>query len=485
MDHDGPAHDARDDDGLSPATARALTHRLAVAQRDARVPSLVASVARRSDPVWFGSAGLVGGAAPTPDTEYRIGSITKTMVAVCVLRLVDAGLVRLGDRIGDHLPDAPAPDSTVHQLLTHTAGLASETPPPWWERTSGQTRPQLRDVLTEDPLRHEPGRVHHYSNPGFGLLGELVTATAGRPWFEVLRDDVLVPLGMTRTDYLPVGEHALGWAVHPWADVLLPEPIHDHGLLAAAGQLWSTPGDLCRFGVFLGGDGAGLLAPRTLELMRTPAVAPGDAGWSGSYGLGVQHLRLGEHVVFGHTGSMPGFLAVMMTSAEDALTVSVQSNAWSSLALGQVLADLMQIVRDHEPTLPLPWAPAEHVDDDAFALIGPWYWARRPSRCPCAPKDDLDLAGIGGRGRAARFVRGEDGRWVGQDGYYHGEFLEVRRDAAGTVSHLDLGSFVLTREPYAPAEVIPDGLSLGDWGQPPRSEPVARSPRRRARPPPR
>ena len=452
-----------DHDTLSAATARALAHRLAVAQREARVPSIVASVARRGEPVWFGSAGLVDGRAPTDDTEYRIGSITKTMVAVCVLRLVDAGEVGLGDRIGDHLPDAPAPDSTVYQLLSHTAGIASETPPPWWERTSGDTRPQLRDVLTPDPLRHEPGRVHHYSNPGFGLLGALVAAKAGRPWFDVLRDDVLAPLGMTRTEYLPTGAHALGWAVHPWADVLLPEPIHDHGLLAPAGQLWSTPGDLCRFGVFLGGDGAGLLAPATLELMRTPAVAPDAAGWAGSYGLGVQLMRLGEHVVFGHTGSMPGFLAVLMTSADDGLTVSIQSNAWSGLALGAVLTDLLALVRDREPTMPLPWAPATSVDDDAFALVGPWYWGAVAMSISLRADGRLDLTGLGGRGRAARFVRAGDDRWVGQNGYYHGEFLDVRRDATGAVSHLDLGSFVFTRQPYAPGDVVPDGLDLGDW----------------------
>ena len=455
--------DSLDLDGLGRTTARALTNRLAVAQRDSRVPSLVASVARRGAPVWFGSAGLVDGVAPTEDTEYRIGSITKTMVAVCVLRLVEAGAVDLGDRLGDHLPDAPAPDSTVHQLLTHTAGLASETPPPWWERTSGATRPELRDVLTADPLRHAPGRVHHYSNPGFGLLGALVAAKAGRPWWEVLREEVLTPLGMTRTDYLPTGHHALGWAVHPWADVLLPEPIHDHGLLAAAGQLWSTPGDLCRFGVFLGGDGDGLLAPETLELMRTPKVAPGDAAWSGSYGLGVQLLRLGDHVVFGHTGSMPGFLAVVMTSPDDGLTVSVQSNAWSGLALGAVLTDLLAVVRDHEPTMPTPWAPATTVDSDAYDLIGPWYWGAEAMALSLRADGHLDLAGIGGRGRAARFVRTDDGRWLGRNGYYHGEYLEVRRDAAGAVTHLDLGSFVLTRAPYAPAEVVPDGLGSGDW----------------------
>ncbi len=450
-------------DELSDQTARALQHRLALAQRDARVPSVVASLARRDEPVWFGTAGRVAGAAPSERTQFRIGSITKTMVAVLVLRLADQGVLDPGDRLGDHLSDAPAPDSTVHQLLTHTAGLASETPPPWWERTPGSARPELRDVLTPDPHRHVPGRTHHYSNPGFGLLGALVAAKAGRPWFDVLADEVLGPLGMTRTTYLPAPPNAEGWAVHPWADALLPEPAHDHGLLAAAGQIWSTPGDLCRFGVFLAGDGRGILRPETLELMRTPAVAPGDDAWSGSYGLGVQHIRLGDRVLFGHTGSMPGFLAVMMTSAEDSLTFGVQANAWSGLAMGQLLGDLLQIVREREPTMPTAWEPAESIDDDAYALIGPWYWGAVPMSLSARADGHLDLAGIGSRGRAARFTRTGDGRWVGQNGYYHGEFLEIRRDAAGSITHLDLGSFVFTRQPYAPPDVIPDGLGLGDW----------------------
>jgi CubicO group peptidase (beta-lactamase class C family) len=458
------------DDVISAATARALQFRLATAQRDGRVPSVVAAVARRGQPVWFGGAGLLDdGAVPTESVQYRIGSITKTMVAVLVLRLVERGDVALADPIGDHLPDAPAADSTVYQLLTHTAGIASETPPPWWERTAGTLRPELRDVLPQDPRRHPPGRVHHYSNPGFGLLGALVAAKAGRPWFDVLADDVLTPLGMTRTTYLPVAPHAQGYAVHPWADVVLPEPAHDHGLLAAAGQLWSTPGDLCRFGVFLSGaagDGSDdVLGPDLLEAMRTPAVAPNDALWSGSYGLGVQHVRFGDRVYLGHTGSMPGFLAMMLSSPNDGLTVSMQSNAWSALAARALTGDLFDIVRDREPTMPTAWVPTTATDTDrsAFDLVGPWYWGAVPMSISLRATGHLELAGLAGPGRSARFrlVGGE--RWIGLDGYYHGEFLEVRRDEQGQVTHLDLGSFVFTRAPYAPADVVPDGLDLGGW----------------------
>lgn len=459
---DDPARDTIGGD-----TARALQFRLACAQRDGRVPSVVAAIARRGAPVWFGAAGgpdpVAGDAPATEETQYRIGSITKTTVAVLVMRLVERGAVTLDDRIGDHLPDAPVPDSTVRQLLTHTAGIASETPPPWWERTPGEHRPRLVDVLPDPPLRHPVGHVHHYSNPGFGLLGALVAAKEGRPWFDVLAEDVLGPLGMTRTSYHPVAPHALGWAVHPWADVVIREPAHDHGLLAAAGQLWSTPGDLCRFGVFLGGDGSGILARETLELMRTPAVAPGDPTWAGSYGLGIQHLRFDDLVVFGHTGSMPGFLATVMTASDAGLTVGVQANAWSELAMGDLVRDLLKIVRDREPTMPTPWR-AGSADAATWEILGPWYWGAVPLALALRADGTLELAGLGKRGRAGRFVRDADGRWRGLAGsYYHGEFLELRRDSDGRLTHLDLGSFVLTREPYAPGAVVPDGLGLGDW----------------------
>ena len=117
---------------------------------------------------------------------------------------------------------------TIAQLLSHTAGLPAESPGPWWERTPGSLRPELPDVFGEAP-RIPAGRVHHYSNPGYTLLGSLVERVRGAAWGEVLRREVLEPLGMTRTALHPSAPHAEGWAVHPWADVLLPEPVEDLG----------------------------------------------------------------------------------------------------------------------------------------------------------------------------------------------------------------------------------------------------------------
>ncbi len=199
---------------LLPETERALLHRLATAQREGRAPSLAAAVVRDGERVWSHAI------ETTTDTQFRIGSLTKTFIAVLVMRLRDEGRLGLDDPLEKHLTDAPVRGVTIAQLLSHTAGLASETPGPWWERTPGELRPELADLVGDDPLKHPPGWRFHYSNPGFALLGAVVEALRGRPWAEVLQDEVLDPLEMTRTSFLPQEPHARGMAVHPWADVV-------------------------------------------------------------------------------------------------------------------------------------------------------------------------------------------------------------------------------------------------------------------------
>lgn len=132
------SEDVPEDHRLLPATRRALTHRIALAQSEGRAPSVVAAVVRGGEVVWEGSRTSVEGHGPDGDVQYRIGSITKTFTAVLVMRLRDEGLLELGDRLEKHLPGTGAGEVTVRQLLAHTGGLAAETPGEWWERTAGR-----------------------------------------------------------------------------------------------------------------------------------------------------------------------------------------------------------------------------------------------------------------------------------------------------------------------------------------------------------
>ncbi|NEA18564.1 serine hydrolase domain-containing protein [Streptomyces halstedii] len=448
---------------LLAGTRRALLHRIATAQAEGRTPSLVAAVQREGAIVWTGSRSCVDGHGPDDDTQYRIGSLTKIFTAVMVLRLRDEGLLGLDDPLEKHLPGTGVGGATVFQLLGHSAGLAAEAPAPWWERTPGSIRPELSDVLGEQALPHPPGHVHHYSNPGYTLLGALVEKIRGDTWAAVLRQEVLEPLGMDRTTVQPQAPHAGGWAVHPWADVMLPEPAEDLGLMAPAGQLWSTTSDLLRFALFLARGDDRVLNASSVEQMRAPA-APAEAHDSiANYGLGLQVLRQGSRRLLGHTGSLPGFLAALWFSTEDDVAAVVLTNATSGPAVAAVAADLVRIVAEAEPRIPEPWRPLPEVDAGLLALTGTWYWGTRAHSLKLLADRWLELRPSQGPGRGARFRARPDGAWTGLDGYYAGETLRVVRAENGTVDHLDLGSFVFTREPYDTGAAVPGGVDEGGW----------------------
>ncbi|GAA2653288.1 serine hydrolase domain-containing protein [Streptomyces vastus] len=450
---------------LLPGTRRALLHRIATAQAEGRAPSMVAVVVRGGEAVWHGARTSVDGHGPDENVQYRIGSITKTFTAVLVLRLRDEGVLDLGDPLEKYLPDTGVGESTIAELLAHTGGLAAESPAPWWERTPGLLRPELADVLGEQPYRHPVGRRHHYSNPGYTLLGALVEELRGAPWEEVLRREVLEPLGLHRTSSRPQEPHAGGWAVHPWADVMLPEPAEDLGRMAPAGQLWSTTGDLARFAAFLAeGDGRVLSARSVLE-MRTPAAPPEaeEVAAGTAYGLGMQIQHQGGRILVGHSGSLPGFLAGLVISIEDDMASVVLANCTSGPLVMTVAADLVRIVAEAEPRVPEPWRPLSEVDASVLELAGPWYWGTQASALRLTAEGGVSLGPLSGGGRRSSFRANGDGTWTGLDGYYAGELLRAVRRPDGSVSHLDLGSFVFTRQPYDEGAPVPGGVDPEGW----------------------
>jgi len=442
---------------LLPTTARLLLARTARAQRESRLPSLLTGIVRDGSLAWSAARGAVD--EPHTDVQYRIGSITKTITAIAVLRLRDEGLLDLDDVLEDHVAGTPFGRRTVGQLLSHGAGLRSESPGPWWERAPGADWPGLAEQLTDDDLPHAAGRRFHYSNLGYGVLGELLARRRSRPWAEVVRDEVLLPLGMSRTTARPQEPATRGWAVHPWADVVLPEPEHDAGAMAAAGQLWATLADLARLGAFLLGDTGDVLAAATLEEMTEPAGVDSTAkGW-GAYGLGLQVVRIGDRTLVGHGGSMPGFLASVFVDRAEQIGSVVLANATSGLD-GTLAADLHEIVCTAEPFVGEPWTPT--ADADGLEIAGVWYWGTYSYGLRLRSDGLLDLVGLLGAGRTSRFRPRGDGTFVGLDGYHAGETLRIAREG-GRVVALDLGSFVYSRTPYDEQAPQPGGVDPGGW----------------------
>lgn len=449
-------------------TSTRLHRRLALAQRELRLPSVGAGLVRHGELIWSAHVGTLtgraGGPAPQTDTQYRIGSITKTFVAVAVMRLRDAGTIDLDDRFEDYVTGTRIGRASVAQLLCHGGGVQAETDGPWWERTPGGDWPALADGIG---IRVSGGRRHHYSNVGYAALGALLAHCHGRPWHEIVAEEILFPLGMTRTTLRPLPGHAPGLAVHPFADLLHPEPEHDAGAMGAAGQYWSTIGDLARWASFLAGEETGsehhpgadaVLAADTLNEMCEPQVVvdlPGQP-WTAAHGLGPQLWNVNGRRLAGHGGSMPGFLAMLQVdrSSGDGCVLLANSTA---APLAPLATELLDLLAEAEPLPIPPWSAAgdpAHLD-----LVGVWHWG--PSTMVARIEAGQLVLGDSGENRASRFVALGEDMWLGLDSYYAGESLRVIRRPDGTVSHLDLASFHLTRVPYDPAGDVPGGVE--DW----------------------
>ena len=452
---------------IQPSTEIRLSLSLANEQSSSRLPSLVAGIVRGGELVWSGAAGTIDGRANShaadEHTQYRMGSITKTFVAVAVMRLRDEGALDLADPIGRHVPDTPIGDVTIAQLLSHTAGLQAETDDGWWERTAGGPWRSLGSRLQ---LRHPPGRRFHYSNTGFAVLGELISRVRGHSWSRVVAEELLEPLDMVRTTKRPVAPYAHGLAVHPFAEVTLAEPEHDAGAMAPAGQLWSTIRDLARWASFLTGHTGGLLDAETLAEMCAPIAVDDRPGapWTGAHGLGLQVWNNDGRRFVGHGGSMPDFVAQLRVDVETGDGIVLFTNSTTGPSRG-FATDLLADFATAEPLQYAPWHVRE-ADAALLDLVGHWYWG--PAAFELSALDDggIRLGPVhesAGFGRASRFSPTGADSWVGTEGYFAGEPLTVVRHNDGRPSHLDLASFRFTREPYSPEADVPGGVDPKGW----------------------
>ena len=423
---------------VEPLTARRLEATLATAQVSGRVPSVAAGVVRDGSLVWTSG---------DHDLQYRIGSITKTMTAVLVLQLRNEGLLSLNDEIGKHLPGIGYADRTIRSLLSHASGMQSEPEGPWWERSAGGTFDDLAAAIDPTKAPFEPGATFHYSNLAFALLGEAVARLRGVPWWDCVASRILEPLGMTRTSYDPVGTHAQGYSVHPYANTLTEEPHQDTVAMAPAGQAWSTVGDLARYATVLVHGHGGVLPARTITEMTMPQ--------SSAYGLGLRLVSRGDRTFVGHTGSMPGFQASLLVDRAGATGAVVLANSTTGLLTEAITPDLLDVLEDSEPTVPAAWTPSRNVPEEVLEILGAWHWGNTGFVFSWNGTELVVSALRTGEERETFVLR--DGRFVGTSGYHFGETMHVVRNDDGSINHLVVATFVFTRTPYDPQAPIPGG----------------------------
>ncbi|GII75449.1 serine hydrolase [Sphaerisporangium rufum] len=260
----------------------------------ARLPGAALAVVRDGRVVHVRGFGHTGGGGPvTPASGFRIASLTKAFTATAVLRLVEAGRVRLDAPVTDYLPGFRVADPrggriTVRHLLNQTSGLADTGFPE-------QTMPPPADLsgrvvsLRAARMVSAPGTRFHYFNPNYDVLARVVEVVTGRPYETALRTTIFEPLGMRGTSVVLYGRGPRGAPPPENGHVLVygvavARPELD-GFLGGEGSVVSTADDMARWLVVQStGEYAGrrLLTPASLELMRTPP--PGVAGTA--YGMG-------------------------------------------------------------------------------------------------------------------------------------------------------------------------------------------------------
>lgn len=288
-----------------------------------------------------GVADIGAGTALTPEHRFRIGSVTKIFVAPLVLRLVEEGLLELD---GDAAPFAEG--ITIRQLLNHTSGLDDfmgdpiaffepyrRDPAHRWELTA---RDELELVLAKPPL-FPPGEGWAYHGSNYVVLRLLVEQATGTSLREALRDRILDPLGLERTDFVEgplLGDCAHGYL--PPDNPILPGgpgPVDvteiDVPFHGAGGGIVSTAGDVVALlRALLGGD---LLSDR----LRTEMLDAVDSDWAETdrYGLGIGEITalMGRKrspcgAAWGHLGFSLGYVAIALSSKDGERQVVICAN---------------------------------------------------------------------------------------------------------------------------------------------------------------
>jgi CubicO group peptidase (beta-lactamase class C family) len=281
----------------------------------------------------YGLADVSNNVPVTPETKFRIGSITKQFTAAAILKLQEAGKLSVEDKLSKYIADFPRGDEVrLHHLLTHTSGIHSYTSKPDFMETV--TKPvktvDLIESFKNDPYDFDPGKKWLYDNSGYFLLGYIIEKVSGQGYGEFLRQKFFAPLGMTNTGVhqagTPLEHEALGYQFDK--DEQFTRALNwDMSRAGGAGALYSTVEDLYRWNeaIFNGK----VLKESSLKAAFTPVKTqennddPIDSGYG--YGWGVSRLRGTKEI--SHGGGLQGFSSFLLRLPEKNFTVVVLANA--------------------------------------------------------------------------------------------------------------------------------------------------------------
>jgi CubicO group peptidase (beta-lactamase class C family) len=258
----------------------------------------------------------------TPQTVFRLGSVTKQFTAAAILQLQEQGKLSVQDRLCQYVENCPAAwkDITLHQLLTHSSGVFNYTDLPNFGMHSREphTVAQLMARFRDKELQFTPGSKSAYSNSGYLLLGHVIERVSGKPYDAYLQANILRPLALKHTGYEKEGDgvanRAQGYVKGPLG-MQEAAPLH-MSVPYAAGGLYSTPEDLKRWNQLL--HGGKLLSPQSLRAMTTPH----QDGFG--YGLVIDQHENRKRIH--HGGRINGFENYVSYFPDDKVYIIVMSN---------------------------------------------------------------------------------------------------------------------------------------------------------------
>lgn len=284
---------------------------------------------------WQGAVGvanLKSGAPASPDAAFRVGSITKTFTAVAILQLVDQGKIGLDTPVSTYLPGllARGDDITIRMLLQHRAGLASTgygigVGNTWYPSVNDACRNGVDPVTAinaADLQWAEPGTAFIYANAGYTTLGLVIEKVTGRPYADVLHDQIVAPLGLSATSFQ---DGVPAWPspyLHGYSYLQPGRTVHRNlqdetdcttSQWGAAGSGISNVRDLT---TFMHALTHGQLLPDALYQQMIDAV-PID-GLPNGYGLGIirEHGQCAGVDLIGNDGATFGYLSLLLSTVD-------------------------------------------------------------------------------------------------------------------------------------------------------------------------
>lgn len=339
------------------AVTPALDRIFADFQLDSHAPGLVYGVVADGRLVHvkaFGVQDLKAKRPVTPDSLFRIASMSKAFTALAILKLRDEGKLTLDapaetyvpEMRGWRYPTADSPKIRVRDLLNHTSGFATDDP--WGDRQQVITEAEFTKMLKDQPpFTRAPGLAFEYSNFGYALLGRIVTNVSGRPYDQYIAANIQKPLGMASTGYevrdWPAERRAIGyrWENNAWIE----EPTMRHGVFGAMGGVQTSANDYAKWMAFLlsgwparDGAEAGPARRATVREMASGSNFPqsrrrfGKTGQdacrqASTYGMGlIAAVDCDLGLTLSHGGGYPGYGSHMLLLADHGVGIFVFTN---------------------------------------------------------------------------------------------------------------------------------------------------------------